>query len=418
MTSTTRFAWRALFVALCIATVFALLTVGCTTDTETTGDPGVVTITHHRIAEPPILAETAGDPPQLVTVPYLVEQAARKIAPIWTQAWCQVFYGPGSPMTCRPVGVTADHWTSDKTVHVDWVATHRTVKGVQFHFTFSYVFSDQTFDTSHGDVTVGKCTTRPGAGVASTGELSDIDNQTDNPIEHTISKSVEEVDSQSTTLAESVEINSTTTIEGGTPLGGSVGQEFSETFGINHEDTHDHSTTTSNSVEAKIEVEPRHEVLVGFTTDNKTVDCDVDLNSPADWKIALHIDGCPHEQGCHSVWRLDRQSTHNPHMFWHSDLHDDHTVTFDSSDDMWRALKGTDTRCFDCHFEFDKTAAAALDKMADPDTRNISFKGKQTSHTKADASYKAIDVTDRDDDCVRSALSTNGKSIDSVEQCS
>ena len=135
-------------------------------------------------------------------------------------------------------------------------------------------------------MTQGKCTQLPGAGVATTGEFTTVRNGTDASIEHKISKTVEESNSTSVSLDESVELSNKTTVEAGTDFGagsGSVSNEFSATFGIDKSSTQDHSKTTSVTVEDTINVSPGKTVAITFTTDDAAVDCDVDINAEGDW---------------------------------------------------------------------------------------------------------------------------------------
>ena len=97
----------------------------------------------------------------------------------------------------------------------------------------------------------------------STGEYTTVDNQTSNPIEHEIEKTVEESESSSISLAESLELKSGTTVEAGTDTA-KVSQTLEVTLGISQESTEDHSTTVGETITDKLEVEPDEKLVVSY----------------------------------------------------------------------------------------------------------------------------------------------------------
>ena len=78
-----------------------------------------------------------------------------------------------------------------------------------FHWTFgSAVYAD-------GEVDVGDCRKLPGAGTVTTGEYRELTNETSDPIERTISHTVEESHSSETSLSETLDLTTGQSIEAG-----------------------------------------------------------------------------------------------------------------------------------------------------------------------------------------------------------
>ena len=106
-----------------------------------------------------------------------------------------------------------------------------------------------------------------------------MDNETDSPIEHKISKSVTETSSTTNTMSESVEYGSGQSVEAGYSFGGAEAKatvSFEQHFGFSSESVASNSTETSNTVEDVIEVDPHLEYDISFTTDNSRTSCHLD----------------------------------------------------------------------------------------------------------------------------------------------
>ena len=218
-----------------------VLTVACANEAAT------VEVTHFEADTEAVRAERVqGDPPQLVTETWLRRQLDISIAKLWAIPIAEALAGPAHRFTSRVVHVNADSWDDDHQVHLTVVLNDG--PGRQRHVPMTFTFDGYDYDKASGSVTQGKCTQLPGAGVSTTGEFTTVRNGTDASIEHKISKTVEESNSTSVSLDESVELSNKTTVEAGTDFGagsGSVSNEFSATFGIDKSSTEDHSKTTS-----------------------------------------------------------------------------------------------------------------------------------------------------------------------------
>ena len=93
-------------------------------------------------------------------------------------------------------------------VHGKPVFTHVVAKW------FSVDFKGPAYDTAGSGIFKDGTPHVLTDGRVSTGEYTTVDNQTSNPIEHEIEKTVEESESSSITLAESLELKSGTTVGG------------------------------------------------------------------------------------------------------------------------------------------------------------------------------------------------------------
>ena len=185
-----------------------VMTVACSNEAAT------VEVTHFEADTEAVRAERVqGDPPQLVTETWLRRQLDISIAKLWAiDPHCaEALAGPAHRFTSRVVHVDADTWDDDHQVHLTVILNDG--PGRQRHLPMTFTFDGYDYDKASGSVTQGKCTQLPGAGVATTGEFTTVRNGTDASIEHKISKTVEESNSTSVSLDESVELSNKTTVE-------------------------------------------------------------------------------------------------------------------------------------------------------------------------------------------------------------
>ena len=169
-------------------------------------------------------------------------------------------------------------------------------------------------------------------GRVSTGEYTTVDNQTDSPIEHEIEKTVEESESSSISLAESLELKSGTTVEAGTDTA-KVSQTLEVTLGISQESTEDHSTTVGETITDKLEVDPDEKLVVSYNESRATVDQPVDIAAPIDWsRITITTRELQYASGPNSPYLYADQNSHlwdsKDGTFWQ--FHTDGWVQFGS----------------------------------------------------------------------------------------
>ena len=391
---------------------------------------GLLACTSEPAAPPPtdrgVVYFEGPPPPQLVTEEYLRRQLDIKVATLWALPLGEAMAGPAHAAT-RVVGVTAQTWDKDKTVRLTVVMNDG--PGQQRHIPMSFNFGGPNYDTSSGSVTVGACHKLAGAGVSTTGEFTTIENHTDSIVVHKISKTVTESTSSSTTLSESIELKSGLTVEGGTPIGGSVSASLESTFGISKESTEEHSKETSVTVEDEIEVPAQSTYVTIFTTDDSAVDCAVSINAEADWSdikvtVSFPVELRPnfHKEGerWSDLCRVRPTPYANLCILLKGDGLDDGKgqakIGFGQGDDVYRYFMGFDVRCPDCgKLDLKAGARANMAKMSDPTSRWISFEGVRHSTTKSDASYKLYDVTGQATDCLAEKLSKAGVPIASLD---
>ena len=96
---------------------------------------------------------------------------------------------------------------------------------------FSVDFDAPVYDTSESGIFNAGPPHILDDGRVSTGEYTTVDNQTSEPVEHEIEKTVEESDSSSISMSESLELKSGTTVEAGTDTA-KVSETLEATFGI------------------------------------------------------------------------------------------------------------------------------------------------------------------------------------------
>ena len=391
---------------------------------------GLLACTSEPAAPPPpdraVVYFEGPAPPQLVTEQYLRRQLDIRVATLWALPLAEAMAGPAHAAT-RIVGVTAQTWDKDRTVRL--TAVMNDGPGQQRHIPMTFVFGGPNYDTTSGSVTTGTCHKLAGAGVATTGEFTTIENHTDSIDVHKISKTVTESTSSSTTLSESIELKSGLTVEGGTPIGGKVAASLETTFGVGKESTEEHSKETSVTVEDEIEVPGQSTYVTIFTTDDSAVDCAVSINAEADWSDIKVTISFPVELRAAYHKRDDRWSRlcynrptpyANLCILLKGDGLDDGKgqaqIGFGQGDDVYRFFRGYDVRCPDCGgLDLKAGARANMAKMSDPTSRWISFEGVRHSTTKSDASYKLYDVTGQDSGCLADKLSKSGVPITTID---
>ena len=128
---------------------------------------------------------------------------------------------------------------------------------------FSVDFDAPVYDTSESGIFNAGPPHILDDGRVSTGEYTTVDNQTSEPVEHEIEKTVEESDSSSISMSESLELKSGTTVEAGTDTA-KVSETLEATFGISKESTSDHATTVGETISDKLTVDPGEKLVVSL----------------------------------------------------------------------------------------------------------------------------------------------------------
>ena len=359
---------------------------------------------------------------QLVTEDYLRRQLDIRTAHLWGQVAAELLTGNlatadfgehlvGTPAAPRVTGAWADtDWPNNRRVYVEFEITGSPYRGNWYRLEIDFKGPD--YNTAGGSVTQGECRQRPGAGVATTGEFTTIENRLDTPIEHQISKTVTETTASSISLTESLELSSGVTVEAGTDVA-KVSATFESKFGISKTQTEDHSVETSVTVSDTAEVEPDQTAAFVYTTDDVASDCDVHINATGDWHAP--------------VIRFEFVGDHDKHLPFsdysnyrtltsHCSVLDGNQLRLTEADDLVRLALGYSVGCQQSAvFTFSAGAHAALERMQDADTRHVTFDGTRHVAAKKDASYKALDVTGQDPACVSDALDDEGTPIGQLD---
>ena len=299
-------------------------------------------------------------------------------------------------------------WPNNRTVYVEFEITGRPYRGNWYRIEIDFNGAD--YNTDGGSVTTGECRQRPGAGVATTGEFTTIENELSTPIEHQISKTVTETTASHITLTESLELTSGVTVEAGTDVA-KVSATLETKFGVSKEQTEDHSVETSVTVSDTAEVAPHETAAFVYTTDDVAQDCDVHINATGDWHAP--VIRLPFLTGSKLPF-ADYSNYHT--LTQHCSVLKGNEIHLTEADDLVRISLGYSVKCQQsASFSFSATAHAALETMQDSASRHISFDGTRHSVAKKDASYKAYDVTGQDQGCVSDALDDVGTPVDSLD---
>ena len=283
-------------------------------------------------------------------------------------------------------------------------------------FTAHILFGAPDYAPDGGTVTESDCQTQPG-GVQTTGEFTDIDNDTDQEIEHEIEKAVTETSSSTVSLSESLELVTGQTFEAGESFGGAEAKEtlsFEEHFGLASESVTSSSTETAVTVRDKIIIPGHREFDLSFTTDNNAVNCHVRISATGDWGDLriMPPEGRPYHNStwCDSGPYVGRGS--NGDILARSDAVDksDCTIRVNEADALIRLIIGNDVRCIRCaDVRLNATGERAVDWFGRPESRHVSFDGRRKSAAEKDASYRAIDTTGYSRDCVNDILDDAGR---------
>ena len=238
-------------------------------------------------------------------------------------------------------------------------------------------------------------------------------------------------------MSESVEYGSGQSVEAGYSFGGAEAKatvSFEQHFGFSSESVASNSTETSNTVEDIIEVDAHLEYDISYTTDNSRTSCHLAISAEGDYGDLRIIPptGRPYAWStwCGDGGRDDpndlapafRGRGSNGAILLRSDAVDkkDCTIRLDEADALIRLLRGFDVRCPHCgDMKRDAVGDRALDWFGLARSRHVSFDGRRLSDSHKDASYKALDVTGYDRDCVRDILDDVGTPIsdDLLDPC-
>lgn len=365
---------------------------------------------------------------QLVTEAYERRQKDITIAVMWAQIFGEVVAGyPNNGAQIRAQAhagrrVGADTWDKDRQVHVsiDYGWEHPSSRLVRQTWYVTFTFGGPVYSAG-GSVTTSGCTTLPGGGEVSTGEFRLLDN-TDGTVEleENIEHGVTESKSTETSLTESLELSSGQTIEAGAEFGPASAKatvSFEEHFKVDTGSVASTSTDHTETIAEKLTVPAGRKFALAYTVNDQAQDCGRDINAAADWSnITVDLTEAVQHTGASGLSLYgqngDLLSSHECADIWSPD----HQIKFTEADDIVRFVKGYDVRCPHA-FSMTGSASETLDRLADPTTRWISFKGKTHTVTKADASFTVKDVTGQDDTCIQTQFGTPGVAVDSLGSC-
>ena len=412
-----------------------LLAVSCTTEPppEPAGEfgagPRLITEEYLQRRLHSHVTQTLDGGPQLITEEYLRRGLDLHVTQTLDVVIVEALGGRGWEVVASGL---SEHWDRDATGWVTYRPPHYSGPA----FRAEIIFAGPAYAADGGSVVEDNCRELPGAGVATTGEFSDIDNETDIEIEHDISKAVTESESHSTSLTQSLELSSGQTIEAGAsfgPVDAKATISFEQKFGLETGSVAEYSKQTEDTVADTIPVPGQHEFDIAFTTDNSAVSCDLRIEATGDW-TSLSIRPPRDRPYTGNTWcgsgaddpnhlsPAFRGRGSNGNLLLHSDAVDKRTCTIhlDSADAVVRLVTGFDVRCPHCgDMAFSALAERALDWFGRPQSRHISFDGKRRSAARKDASYKVLDVTGFDRDCVRDILDDVGTPVtdDLLDSC-
>ena len=353
-----------------------------------------------------------------VTEAYLQKQVEQHAALEVGRVMLDLAFGSGYD-NAEVTGAYADKdYIKNRTVNVYVKMTLRNSKGA-FNYTrplFTVAFGRPLYDTDESGVFNKGKPHILDDGRVSTGEYTTVDNQTSEPIEHEIEKTVEEAESSSVSLTESLELKSGTTIEAGTDAA-KVSQTLEATFGIAKTATEDHSTTQGEAIKDTEEVDPEEQVVISYNEARAVVDQPVNIAAPLDWqKITITTHELVAASGPNSHYLYGDA---NRHLWDGSDgsarwFHVDGWVAFGS------LVRGFDLRApglrkwYQGHLSSD--ARAALDLMEGTALRRLSFNGNRRSNNNKSASYAAYIVNGWDGDRIEDAFGQDGTPVDELDK--
>ena len=255
-------------------------------------------------------------PSQYVTEAYLQKQVEERAALQIGRVMLDLAFGSGTA-DAHVVGAYADpDYIKNGRINVSVRSKlKRIVHGKPAFFTdqrkwFSVDFESPAYDTSGSGIFNSGPPHVLDDGRVSTGEYTTVDNQTSNPIEHEIEKTVEESESSSISLSESIELKSGTTVEAGTDTA-KVSETLEVTLGISQESTEDHSTTIGETITDKLEVEAGEKLVVSYNESRATVDQPVDIAAPLDWsRITITTRELEYASGPNSPYLFAKANDH------------------------------------------------------------------------------------------------------------
>ena len=316
-------------------------------------------------------------------------------------------------------GAYADKdYVNNRTVNVDVRMTLRNSKGA-FNYTrplFTVKYGGPIYDTDESGVFNKGQPHILDDGRVSTGEYTTVDNQTSEPIEHEIEKTVEEAESSSISLTESLELKSGVTVEAGTDAA-KVSATLESTFGISKTATEDHSTTQGEAIKDTLQDDAGEKLCISYNEARAVVDQPVNIASPLDWKqmtitthelVAASGPNSPYLYGPANrhLWGGSHGSSR-----W---FHVDGWVAFGSF------VRGFDLRApgtrkwYQGHLSSD--ARAALDLMEGTALRRLSFNGNRRSNNNKSASYAAYIVNGWDGDRIEAVFGKDGTPVDALDK--
>ena len=407
--------------------LFALLLAGVLLALSCTADVADVADTRPPVAPaPPADATPPG--PQLVT-----ERFKRRALDLHVMQTVDTVIAEGlGGETWHVVGSgLSEHWDRDATGWVTFRPPH--YDGPAFRATVT--FAGPSYAPDGGSVTTGDCRELPG-GVQTTGEYIVRDNERSELLEVEIDHAVSETSSQTTSLEETLELDSGETFEAGASFPGGEAKatiSFEQHFGVVKGSVAEQSTEHSEAIKDTTSVTGYSEGTFAFTVNAGAMDCELTIDSTGDWTglVITPPAGRPYSS---SNWcdhgrddpnhlaALYYGRGSNGTLLLNSDAVDKSTCTIhlDSADGLVRLFLGYDVRCPHCSdISFSALGDRALDWFGKPESRHVSFDGRRRSSTHKDASYRAFDTTHLDDDCVRDILDDVGRLVtdDLLDAC-
>ena len=372
------------------------------------------------------MGEPSGGP-QLITEEYLRRQLDLHVIQTLDVVWVEALGGRGWEVVGSGL---SEHWDRDAT---GWV----TYRPPYYHgpaFRFEVIFGGPAY-AAGGSVTTGDCRELPG-GVQTTGEYIERDNERDELLEVEIEHATAEISSHSTSLTQSLELDSGQTIEAGASFGGVEAKatiSFEEHFRLESGSVASESTEHDEAVKDITEVAAHEEATFVFTVNAGATDCALTIDATGDWtalSITLPRDrpyhgdtwcGSPSDDPNHLSPSF-RGRGPNGDLLLRSDAVDKRTCTIhlDSADAIVRLVTGYDVRCPHCgDIAFSALAQRALDWFGQPESRHVSFDGRRRSASHKDASYRAYNTTGFDSTCVHDIVDDIGTPVtdDLLDDC-
>ena len=373
----------------------------------------------------PSESEEGGDPPNLVTEEYLRRAVAIDTAAQVAYVMGDIALGPLHRFNSRIVATDADHYDTDSTVTVTYVANDGS--GLQRHARVTVKFDQPDYEAGVGSVTTSNCRTQPGSGDVTSGKFKTFDDTVgtgDLTVDYEASVTLE--NSRETSLTENLELSNSTTVEAGVDFGagsGSVSDTLSETFGISQTETDDTSTSKTETVHVSTVAQTGSKLVVVITEDNEALVCDVAINGVVDWgKITATVQSPAELPESWGDICADGPELYENVCYKHladtdafSTSGRDLTTSFEGVIDVLRLASGETVKLPPgTTFDLSDQAKTAVDWLETDTNRWLTLKAQRRSDSQANAGYRFVDATGVSEDCVSDTYGSPGKSPSAV----